>query len=96
MRRTSETTPPSIPTNSATAPSFFSSLETERTARKTYRTRDEARADRDGDTRPAPPILGRFAQRPSYAAARALRPHSPSPTSSTVASTSAARVQVGT
>ena len=25
--------------------SFFSSLKTERTARKTYRTRDEARAD---------------------------------------------------
>src|SRR3954465_9257660 len=31
--------------DSAAMESFFSSLKTERTARKTYRTRDEARAD---------------------------------------------------
>ena len=31
--------------DNAAMESFFSSLKTERTARKTYRTRDEARAD---------------------------------------------------
>lgn len=31
--------------DNAATESFFSSLKTERTARKTYRTRDEARAD---------------------------------------------------
>jgi putative transposase len=31
--------------DNAVMDSFFSSLKTERTARKTYRTRDEARAD---------------------------------------------------
>jgi putative transposase len=31
--------------DSAAMESFFSSLKTERTARKTYRTRDEAKAD---------------------------------------------------
>jgi putative transposase len=31
--------------DNAAMESFFSSMETERTARKTYRTRDEAKAD---------------------------------------------------
>ena len=36
---------PSATSRSAAMESFFSSLKTERTARKTYRTRDEAKAD---------------------------------------------------
>jgi putative transposase len=39
------TTAPSASWDNAAMESFFSSLKTERTGRKTYRTRDEARAD---------------------------------------------------